>query len=89
MFMFNDIDLDKKVTLALSIRQKIKMYASRFIDKHWVFLDPGEKRKRYQGYAVYCGKWELLSSPFLEEFENSGKVEILSTFMESLTTLIF
>ena len=47
-------------------------FASRFIDRHWVFLGPGEKGKWYQGYAVNCGKCELRASPIVEEFENSG-----------------
>ena len=74
MSMFNDIDLDKKGngdSCNINSR-KIKMYASRFIDRHWVFLGPREKSKWYQGYAVNCGKWILRASPIVEEFENSG-----------------
>ena len=85
------IDLDKKGNEDSCIisSRKIKMYASRFIDGHWVFLGPGEESKWFQGYAVICGKWGLRASPIVDEFENSGKVEILSTSVESSTTLIF
>ena len=76
MSMFNDIDLDKKRNEDSSIinSRKIKMYASRFIDRHWVFLGPGEKSKWYQGYSGNCGKWILRASPIVEEFENSGNL---------------
>ena len=56
MSMFNDIDSDKKGnedSCKINSR-KIKMYASRFIDRHWGFVGPGEKSKWYQGYAVNC-----------------------------------
>ena len=78
-----------KGLLHYQFEKQIKMYALRFIHRHWVFLGPGEESKWYQGYAVNCGKWELRASPIVEDFENSGKFEILSTSMESLTTLIF
>ena len=74
MSMFNDIDLDKKGnedSCKINSR-KIKMYASRFIDRHWRFLGPGEKSQWYQGYAVNCGKWILRASPIVEEFEIRG-----------------
>ena len=71
MSMFNDIDLDKKGNEDSCI---FKMYASRFIDRHWGFLGPGEKSKWYQGYAVNCGNWILRASPNVEEFENSGNL---------------
>ena len=76
MTMFNDIDLDKKGNEDSCIinSRKIIMYASRFIDGHWVFLGLGEESKWYQGYAVNCGKWELRASPSVEEFENSGNL---------------
>ena len=72
--VFNDIDLDKKGNEDSCIinSRKIKMFASRFIDRHWVFLGPGEESKWYEGYAVNCGKCELRASPIVEEFENSG-----------------
>ena len=76
MSMFNDIDLDKKGnedSCKINSR-KIKMYASRFIDRHWGFVGPGEKSKWYQGYAVNCGNWILRASPNVEEFENSGNL---------------
>ena len=75
IFMFNDIDLDKKGNEDSCIinSRKIKIYASRFNDGHWVFFGPRLESKRYQGYAVDCGgKWDLRASQILEEYENSG-----------------
>ena len=71
MSMFKDIDLDKIGTLAISIREKSKcMRQDSLTDTGYSWVP--EKKARYQGYAVNCGKCELHVSPIVEEFENSG-----------------
>ena len=71
MSMFIDIVLEKKDnedSCALTSR-KIKEYASKFNDGHWLLLGLGEESKWYQGYATnHGGKWDLRASQMVEDF---------------------